>query len=224
MKKPLDKKQSLIAAISASGAAALGITAISYCVTRAMVSLAIDRKDPKQFQKRRDALAKTKELSKIMEKQNEYAARLEEMPSEQVEITGFDGTRLLGHLYEVEGAERTLIAFHGWRSKWSTDFAMIFDFWFENRCNVLFVEQRAQKGSSGDYMGFGLLERFDCQAWAKWYADRSGGKLPVYLVGISMGAATVLMGSDTLKQFGFLLSKFARMTKPNTRRMRLAVN
>ena len=42
-------------------------------------------------------------------------------------------------------------------------------------------------------MGFGLLERHDCLEWAKWAAERTGGTLPVYLCGVSMGASTVLM-------------------------------
>ena len=111
---------------------------------------------------------------------------------EGVEI---DGTRLVGHYFRTEGAKRTVIAFHGWRSAWYRDFAMIYDFWFKNDCSVLFVEQRGQKGSSGDYMGFGLLERFDCQSWVNYLTAREDTVTPLYLAGISMGASTVLMAS-----------------------------
>ena len=44
-------------------------------------------------------------------------------------------------------------------------------------------------------MGFGLLERFDCREWLQWIEQTQGGELPVYLAGVSMGAATVLMAA-----------------------------
>ena len=50
--------------------------------------------------------------------------------------------------------------------------------------------------SSGDYIGFGLLERFDCLAWAEWVSEHNPDHLPVYLCGVSMGASTVLMAAD----------------------------
>jgi len=86
-----------------------------------------------------------------------------------------------------------LIAMHGWRSSWSQDFGMIAPFWLESGCAVLFAEQRGQGNSGGEYMGFGLLERFDCLDWIGWVNERTEQKLPLYLGGISMGASTVLM-------------------------------
>ena len=71
---------------------------------------------------------------------------------------------------------------------------MVAPFWRESGCNVLYVEQRGQGESEGKYMGFGLLERKDCQAWAAW-AARQWPDLPIYLSGISMGATTVLMAA-----------------------------
>ena len=47
---------------------------------------------------------------------------------------------------------------------------------------MLYVEQRAQNESEGDYIGFGLTERYDCVDWANWAAERFPG-LPVYLMG-----------------------------------------
>ena len=193
----MDKKKRnaiLISVASGSGAIA-AMTAISYAVTRLMLSYAIDRKDPPQFEKRREAFAGSDELKRIFAEQKENAEKLLAVPHEEIAIEGFDGTRLVGHYYKVEGAKRTVIAFHGWRSAWYRDFAAVYDFWFKNGCNVLFVEQRGQKGSSGDYMGFGLLERFDCQSWVNYLTSRDDVVTPLYLAGVSMGAATVLMAS-----------------------------
>ena len=42
----------------------------------------------------------------------------------------------------------------------------------------------------------GSIERFDCLDWVSWVNRSVGADLPIYLVGVSMGAATVLMASD----------------------------
>ncbi|MBP5428175.1 MAG: alpha/beta hydrolase [Clostridia bacterium] len=189
------KRNAILAAVASVSTAVCGATAISYAVTRMMLSFAIDRKDPPQFEKRRDAMAGSGKLRQIFAEQRENSEKLASLPHETVEIEGFDGVRLIGHYFRVDDAKRTVVAFHGWRSAWSRDFSMIYDFWFKNGCNVLFVEQRGQKGSSGEYMGFGLLERFDCQGWVNYLTARNDTVTPLYLAGVSMGAATVLMAS-----------------------------
>ena len=115
------------------------------------------------------------------------------VPHEVAEIRAQDGTRLVGHWMSVPNPKRVIIAMHGWRSAWHRDFGMIADFFAQNGCNVLYAEQRAQGGSGGEYMGFGLIERHDCLDWINWVNKRTGTPLPIYLCGISMGASTVLM-------------------------------
>ena len=85
---------------------------------------------------------------------------------------------------------------HGWRSCWSTDFGTIAPFWHENGCNVLYAEQRGQGSSGGAYIGFGMMERYDCIQWIQWVNSHWGQELPIYLAGVSMGATTVLMTAD----------------------------
>ena len=107
------------------------------------------------------------------------------------------GETLVGHLRECEKAERLVIAFHGWRSAWYRDFGLLADFLSREQCSVLYVEQRAQNESEGEYIGFGLTERYDCVDWANWAAERFPG-LPVYLMGVSLGGATVLMAAGDI--------------------------
>ena len=108
-----------------------------------------------------------------------------------------EGLTLVGHLRECEKAKRLVIAFHGWRSAWYRDFGLLADFLSREQCSVLYVEQRAQNESEGDYIGFGLTERYDCVDWANWAAERFPG-LPVYLMGVSLGGATVLMAAGNI--------------------------
>ena len=69
-------------------------------------------------------------------------------------------------------------------------------------CDLLLPEQRAQGASQGRYMGFGVLERRDVTQWLRYLEKERHNTLPVYLGGVSMGAATVLMAAgDQLPDF-----------------------
>ncbi len=114
-------------------------------------------------------------------------------PTEQI-IMSRDGLKLKGHLLEQENAERVVIFFHGWHGKWDKDGGAFAKKLYENHCNVLLVEQRAHGDSEGKYIGYGLLEKYDCAKWAKQMSKKYH-ELPIYLAGVSMGAATVLMAS-----------------------------
>ena len=122
--------------------------------------------------------------------------RLRTSPHETVRITAHDGASLVGHWFERPGAVRTILAVHGWRSLWYRDFGASQDFYRDEHCNVLYIEQRGQGESDGDYIGFGMLERLDLPDWAAWINARCGEALPIYLAGISMGATTVLMAAE----------------------------
>ncbi len=177
----------VVAAVTAAA------TAATYILTRKLVTVALDREEPKTIGKSKELLTGNANIEQVLEMQQEIAVKLETADCEVVEITAQDGTKLVGHLHRAEQAKRTVIAMHGWRSSWAKDFGMLADFLFDNRCNVLFAEQRGQGQSGGEYMGFGLTERFDCLDWITWACEQSFSDLPIYLAGISMGATTVLM-------------------------------
>lgn len=177
------------------GVAAVGAAA-AYFSTELLVKTALDREEPK-IMKRASKRASGNKLGVEVENMCRTASEnLRNAEHENVEIVAADGTKLVGHLFECENPERLIVAFHGWRSSWSYDYGLVSDFWHNNGCTVLYVEQRGQNNSGGDYMGFGLTERFDCVDWVNWAADRFGENIPIYLAGVSMGAATVLMASD----------------------------
>ena len=174
----------------------LAITsAISYKITKSLVEVALDREEPKAIGKSKEKMTGNNNIDEIIEMQNIIAEKLENANCETVRITATDGIELVGHLYRCSNAKRTIIAMHGWRSSWAKDFGMLADFLFENDCNVIFPEQRGQGESGGEYMGFGLTERYDCLDWINWANSQGFEHLPIYLMGISMGATTVLMTS-----------------------------
>ncbi len=193
-----EKKKNLLTgvAIVSAGAAAAG-TAICLAAKK-LLDVAMDRdgvKPSPNSVKVRNKLCGFSNEDGFIDKLEEGAVKLDAVDTEIVETTGYDGIKLTGHLYTCDDPQRLIIAVHGWRSTWNRDFGMAADFWFENNCNVLFIEQRCQGESGGEYIGFGLLERYDCYQWAKWAHEKYEGKLPIYLDGVSMGATTVLMAS-----------------------------
>jgi len=179
--------------VGAATAGAAVIGTVQHVTTKYLMKLAIDRQGPKSAERDKEKMMASDAVSQAVTAVMDAAQTLETRPHERVEITAQDGTPLIGHWYAPENPKRILIAMHGWRSSWSQDFGMIAPFWLESGCAVLFAEQRGQGNSGGEYMGFGLLERFDCLDWIGWVNERTEQKLPLYLGGISMGASTVLM-------------------------------
>ena len=116
-------------------------------------------------------------------------------PLEDVSILSDDGLHLKGHLLCAEQARRSVLLLHGWRERWTTNLGLMAKFLHEEGCNVLLAEQRSHGDSEGEYIGFGVLERYDCRNWAEYLAERFGTDLPLYLAGVSMGATTVLMAT-----------------------------
>lgn len=116
-------------------------------------------------------------------------------PREKVSITARDGIRLVGHLYDRADADTTIILFHGYRSFGENDFGCVLSYYYEERgMRVLLVDQRAHGESEGRYITFGILERYDCLAWAEYIAARFPGER-IILDGLSMGSTTVMMAS-----------------------------
>ncbi len=188
-------KNALIVSCIVAGATAIGT--LYHVTMQKLMDLALKRDKPKNIdiERGRNLLMGSSALSNVMSRIMDSAAALERRDCETITIAAKDGVTLVGHWCAPEHPQRVIIAMHGWRSSWSQDFGMISDFWYNNNCAVLYAEQRGQGESGGEYMGFGLLERYDCCDWTAYINERIGGNLPLYLTGISMGATTVLMAT-----------------------------
>lgn len=176
---------------------------VSHAFDRSMVGTALDRQPPKLLQRLEERLkGEGPEDGAVLEHCIRLQHRLENTPHQLVELCSFDGTPLVGHLFRAEHQKRVVLAMHGWRSCWARDFGAVADFLRDNGCTVLYGEQRGQGESGGAYMGFGMIERYDCLEWVRWLNANGFRQVPVYLAGISMGATTVLMaaGFDVLPE------------------------
>ena len=119
---------------------------------------------------------------------------LVDMPSERVYITSRDGLKLAGDWYPGGPGRPVHICCHGYRGLGVRDFCGGAQSLLARGDGVLLIHERAQGDSQGHTMTFGIREREDVALWAEYCAKRFPGA-PLFLHGISMGAATVLMTS-----------------------------
>lgn len=189
------KKRNALIVGAAVGVGLASLAMASYSVTKTLMKVALDREVPKGVEKGRNRLMGSGELAEILPILEDAGKELQSLNLEEITITASDGVSLVGHYYDCPDAKRVIIAMHGWRSSWANDFGIISKFWHDNGCSVLYCEQRGQGKSGGEYMGFGVLEQFDCLEWIKYIDERLGASLPIYLGGVSMGASTILFAS-----------------------------
>lgn len=119
-----------------------------------------------------------------------------ELPFESADIVSFDGLRLHADFLRGEpGTKVTMIFCHGYKSEAAFDFAAMYDFYRSLGYNLVYLNMRAHGKSGGKYIGFGVLDRFDVQSWAKKVAELFPDT-SIFLHGMSMGAASILQSAD----------------------------
>lgn len=194
----MKKSSKMMIAGAGVAASAVALSAAAYVTTKLLVQVALDREQPKirNIERARNQIRGYSGSEDFFGYMSGCGKKLKSLPHEVITIQSYDGQKLVGHWYRQENTKRVIVAMHGWRSSWWSDFGMISSFWHQENCSVLYAEQRGQGSSGGEYMGFGLMERHDCLEWVKWVNQQFGQEMPVYLAGVSMGAATVLMTAD----------------------------
>ena len=114
---------------------------------------------------------------------------------EPVYISSHDGLKLFARYYHTkEGAPLEIMA-HGYRSFSRRDFASVALLALERGHNLLLIDQRSHGKSEGRSLSFGVLESEDIRSWVNYSVERFGEDTKITLMGISMGAATVLLAS-----------------------------
>ena len=119
---------------------------------------------------------------------------VDERPYERVEITARDGTRLVARYHHVADGAPLQIQCHGYRGAAVRDFCGGNPLAREMGHNTLLIDQRGAGESGGSVITFGIRERYDILDWIDYALGRFGD-VPIFLVGVSMGGASVLMAS-----------------------------
>ncbi|MBR4879331.1 MAG: alpha/beta hydrolase [Clostridia bacterium] len=113
-------------------------------------------------------------------------------PHEDVSITSADGLKLHGDFFPCENPERIVVCVHGYKGFGIKDMAMVANFYLDNNCHVLLIDQRACGKSEGRYITFGMKESLDLARWLDMVDERFF-KLPIFIDGVSMGATTAML-------------------------------
>ena len=121
-----------------------------------------------------------------------------EVPYEDAYIKSFDKLKLHARVYENKNSDKLVIMFHGYRGTSVRDFSGGAKLMIDQGYNVILVDQRAHGLSEGHNITFGNREKKDVLSWIEYGQKRFGKDKELILVGISMGAATLLFASKDI--------------------------
>lgn len=123
------------------------------------------------------------------------AAWFEQSDRVRLEITSFDGLKLVAYYLPHEESKGIVLMMHGFHSLPMRDFASIARFYYDHGYSICLPYQRTHGESEGTYITYGVKERYDIRDWVAELNERYGLENDIWVHGISMGCATVLMGS-----------------------------
>lgn len=166
----------------------LDLIIIAFLIMLCMISL---RRTPNDLTKKE--LAPNSQMAKLQKVIIEGQKFFEKNSGELLSFEA-NGVTLAGRRFAQKKPRGRLILFHGYRSIAENDFGSVMDFYYSLGYELVLIDQRAHGKSSGLWIGFGVLERYDCKAWIE-YLNEEFGNLPTFLSGISMGCSTILMAS-----------------------------
>ncbi len=177
------------------GAALAGTAVLGTAVMAGALTL-FNRVIPRQDVLRVDLgemadMEKWEEYKKFIVPNREW---LEAQQLEHVTIRARDGITLCAEYFPAEKESDTLvICNHGYTGRGMKDCPSIAVFFHKLGFDCLIVDHRAHGGSGGDYIGFGILDRFDCRGWIDYIDRRFGKSKKIILYGVSMGATISVM-------------------------------
>ncbi|WP_280771746.1 alpha/beta hydrolase [Salipaludibacillus daqingensis] len=132
-----------------------------------------------------------RENERLIEEATEW---YENQTFETLTMTSYDDLLLEGHFLEQENsADKTVLLAHGFRNE-RENMADFVQFYYDQGFDVFIPDLRGHGESEGDYIGFGWHDRLDLKQWTEQLIEEKNSS-SIFLHGVSMGAATVLMTS-----------------------------
>jgi len=138
---------------------------------------------------------KAKQYQKYLPQRLELMHALEKRPFEEISVISFDGLELKGKYYHADDAAPVDIFFHGYKGHAQTEGCGFAEIVRQLDHNFILVDQRGCMASKGHTISFGIRERHDVVSWLNYIVSRFGEDKEINVLGMSMGAATVLMAA-----------------------------
>jgi len=139
-------------------------------------------------------IPKSPQYEPIKDRMIQYVSELLSKPYEQIYIKNKDNKILAARLYKTSPDAPFDLCFHGWRGNSLRDFCGGARISIKMGHNLILVDQRGQGQSFGSTMTFGIKEKYDVKDWCDWVVSEFS-PAEINLIGVSMGAASVLMAS-----------------------------
>ena len=116
-------------------------------------------------------------------------------PHTDYDIKSHDGLNLHGRYYEFSKGAPIILEFHGYKGNCVRDLAGGLNRDKKEGYNIFMVDLRGHGMSDGRTISFGIKERLDVLTWVEFLNKEFNNPI-IFLYGISMGAATVLLSSS----------------------------
>lgn len=113
---------------------------------------------------------------------------------EDMYVTSYDGLKLHARYYEFKKGAPVHILMHGYKGNPVRSMCGNYKIAKSLGHNVLMVDMRGCRESGGRAITFGIKERRDALSWVELISHRFPTS-PIFLVGISLGGATVTMAN-----------------------------
>ena len=123
---------------------------------------------------------------------------IKETPFEDIWTTSKDKLKLHGRLYRNSSSKQVAICSHGYRGTAYRDFSGGATELIKQGFNVILIDQRGHGQSKGHSITFGKKEQYDVLVWVNKAKEIFDEDYEIILIGISMGASTVLLSADKI--------------------------
>lgn len=189
-------QKGLITMIKGIGIALAGIASAGTVACFAGANTLFNRTIPRQDVLRIDLsemadMKKWDEYKKFMVPNREW---LQSQELEHVTIKARDGITLHADYFPAETeSDKLVICNHGYTGTGITNCASVAVFFHNLGYDCLIVDHRGHGQSEGKYIGFGILDRYDCRKWIEYIDSRFCKSKKIVLYGVSMGATTAIM-------------------------------
>ena len=161
----------------------------------------------------RDSTLFSKIAGKVTEKQQDESAQSKFSPVaaeseewfanqtvEDVTMINDRGQTLKGYYFPAEKKSNVFVfCSHGYRSSGKGEYGKFTKFYHDMGINIFLVDHQSAGESEGKYIGFAYYEYQDGLKWLNYLTDRFGDDIQIFLHGISMGSATVMMMTGDIR-------------------------
>lgn len=177
----------LIIALALLGVILIFVTLLSYYAYKSAFWSRGNASQVREYFKKSDFLPLEEKISTL-------TSFLENDQYENVYIRSYDGLKLHARYYQIKEGAPIQIFMHGYKGNPVRSMCGIYKIAKDNSHNVLLVDQRGCRESEGKAVTFGIKEKRDCLSWVEYISKRFP-QSPIFLVGISLGGASVLMAN-----------------------------